>query len=123
MITGTKVPASFPAIRLVSIGRKPATRDARRLVLAAAACLAALGGQSAGYAAEREVLVLGQGVPISQLTPVPIYQVTMPWVRAIYDALVIWEDGKAVPSLAASWEVSDDFTVYTLKLQPGVTFH
>ena len=85
--------------------------------------LCAIASISLPAVAGAQGLVFGQGVPIDQLTPVPIYQVTMPWVRAIYDTLVVWEGGKAVPSLAQSWEVSSDNTVYTLKLHSGVTFH
>ncbi|MBD7919942.1 ABC transporter substrate-binding protein [Cellulomonas sp. Sa3CUA2] len=45
-----------------------------------------------------------------------------------YEGLVRYEPGnhdeaKIVPSLAESWEVSDDFTQYTFVLRQGVTFH
>jgi peptide/nickel transport system substrate-binding protein len=33
------------------------------------------------------------------------------------------EDGSIAPALAESWEVSEDGTVYTFRLQPDVTFH
>ena len=32
-------------------------------------------------------------------------------------------DGAVNPSLAATWDISDDGTVYTFALRPGVTFH
>lgn len=43
---------------------------------------------------------------------------------SIFDSLV-WlnDDGKLVPALAESWEVSADGTVYTFKLRKGVKFH
>src|SRR4028118_1796479 len=45
-------------------------------------------------------------------------------MASIYDRLVdIDENGKIVPMLAESYEVSDDGTVYTFKLRQGVQFH
>lgn len=42
----------------------------------------------------------------------------------IYDSLVMYDiDGKVIPLLAESWEVSDDNKVYTFKLKEGVKFH
>ncbi len=41
----------------------------------------------------------------------------------LYEGLVKLEDGAPVPSLAASWSVSDDGLHYTFKLRPGVVFH
>ena len=42
----------------------------------------------------------------------------------VYDTLVRFDsDLQIVPSLAESWEVSDDGLIWTFKLRPGVTFH
>lgn len=42
----------------------------------------------------------------------------------LYNSLVwVDHDGKVVPDLAESWEVSDDGSEYTFKLREGVTFH
>ncbi|MEX2534490.1 MAG: ABC transporter substrate-binding protein [Trueperaceae bacterium] len=42
----------------------------------------------------------------------------------IYNGLLkMTESGEAVPDLAESWEISEDGTVYTFQLRPGVVFH
>ena len=42
----------------------------------------------------------------------------------LYEGLTRFaQDGSIVPSLARSWEVSEDGTVYTFMLEEGVTFH
>jgi peptide/nickel transport system substrate-binding protein len=44
--------------------------------------------------------------------------------KHIYDSLVFWgPDQEFYPSLAESWEISDDFTSYTFTLRDDVTFH
>ena len=44
--------------------------------------------------------------------------------RAVFDTLTAWnEDGEAVPYLAESLTPNDDFTQWTVKLRPGITFH
>ena len=45
-------------------------------------------------------------------------------IRSIYDSLtIVTDDGKVVPYLAESVEPNDDFTVWTIKVRSGVTFH
>lgn len=45
-------------------------------------------------------------------------------MASLYDKLVdIDENGKIVPMLARSWDVSDDGKTYTFKLRDGVKFH
>lgn len=45
-------------------------------------------------------------------------------LNSVYDTLVFLNpDGKFVPGLAESWEVSDDMTGYTFKLRKDVKFH
>ena len=41
----------------------------------------------------------------------------------VYEKLVRLEEGKAVPELAESWELSPDGRRLTFRLRPGVTFH
>lgn len=44
--------------------------------------------------------------------------------RQMYDGLVEFgKDAQPVPSLAKSWQISDDKLFYTFKLQPNVRFH
>lgn len=43
---------------------------------------------------------------------------------AIHDTLFeIASDGRVVPSLAESWDISDDVKTWVVKLKPGITFH
>jgi dipeptide transport system substrate-binding protein len=45
--------------------------------------------------------------------------------RPIFNNLVEFENGttKLMPALAQSWTISEDGTIYTFKLRPGVKFH
>ena len=45
-------------------------------------------------------------------------------MRAIFDPLTIQDDsGATQPFLLESFEANDDFTVWTLRMRPGITFH
>jgi peptide/nickel transport system substrate-binding protein len=95
-------------------------RVCRRLPLAAAVALAGLLGGGAAHAAGTAVLALG-GAPDS-LDP----NKTTTWeswvaFNQIYDTLLYLDrDGKVVPNVAKSWEVSPDGLTYTFHLHDGV---
>ena len=46
-------------------------------------------------------------------------------MRSIYNTMVIWTDDqqRIVPSIATSWEISDDMLEYTFEIRQGVKFH
>ncbi len=45
-------------------------------------------------------------------------------IRSIYDSLtIVTDEGKVVPYLAESVEPNADYTVWTIKVRSGVTFH
>lgn len=68
-------------------------------------------------------LILARPTAIQTLVPVPVNTLTMPWRRAVYDSLVVWQDGGPKPGLAASWSMSADNRTLKLKLQNNVKFH
>jgi nickel transport system substrate-binding protein len=55
--------------------------------------------------------------PDEQSTYGPLY-----WSANFYETLVNYDNGKFVPGLAESWDVSGDGTIYTFKLRQGVKF-
>jgi peptide/nickel transport system substrate-binding protein len=76
--------------------------------------------------AARDSLVLGmtiepQGLDPTVAAPVAIGQVT--WQNVFEGLVAIDREGRIVPQLARSWEVSPDGLTYTFRLQEGVTFH
>jgi oligopeptide transport system substrate-binding protein len=80
------------------------------------------GGPDAGPG--RNVLHLSIGADPASLDPiqaVDVYRGQM--VVYLYDGLVRLENGKPVPNLAESWDVSEDGTVYTFHLRDDVFFH
>ncbi len=45
-------------------------------------------------------------------------------MRAVFDPLVVWdENGTAQPYLLESFEANEDYTIWTLKMRPGIEFH
>ncbi|WP_250994250.1 ABC transporter substrate-binding protein [Agrobacterium vitis] len=77
-------------------------------------------------AAAQRTLTLGMNIEPTGLdptvaAPVAIGQVT--WQNIFEGLVAIDRDGKIVPQLAKSWEISPDGLTYTFKLQEGVTFH
>ncbi|MHA7879299.1 MAG: ABC transporter substrate-binding protein [Saccharospirillum sp.] len=72
------------------------------------------------------VLVVGQIAEPQSLDPHAVTAVNDFRILVnIYDGLVRYEDGtlNVEPSLAESWEISDDGLHYTFDLREGVTFH
>ncbi len=101
-------------------------RSQRHLAFLAAALMFAAcgGGGPNGAGPGRNVLHLYFGTDPASLDPiqaVDVYRGQM--VVYLYDGLVRLEDGKPVPNLAESWDVSDDGTVYTFHLRDDVRFH
>lgn len=70
----------------------------------------------------KDVFVVGQSTPISNLNPNGWSAANQVWRRAIFDTLVIL-DPDPQPGLASAWKVSADGKVYTFTLQPGVKYH
>ncbi|TCQ10512.1 peptide/nickel transport system substrate-binding protein [Rhizobium sp. PP-F2F-G36] len=97
-----------------------------RAILSGAALSTALLFSSHGAFAAKTSLVLGmtiepQGLDPTVAAPVAIGQVT--WQNVFEGLVAIDREGKVVPQLARSWEISPDGLTYTFKLQEGVTFH
>jgi peptide/nickel transport system substrate-binding protein len=94
-------------------------RNRKYLGIASAAFLAAL--VAGGAAAEAAgVLTIGRREDGTTFDPIKTSQNVDYWVFSnVYDVLIrVSKDGtKLVPGLAESWTVSDDGTVYTLKLR------
>ena len=72
------------------------------------------------------VLVIGQIAEPKSLDPHAVTAVNdFRILMNVYDGLTRYKDGtlEPEPSLAESWEISDDGTTYTFKLREGVSFH
>ncbi|MCP4381389.1 MAG: ABC transporter substrate-binding protein [Hyphomicrobiales bacterium] len=72
------------------------------------------------------VLVVGQIAEPKSLDPHAVTAVNdFRILMNVYDGLVRYKDGtlEVEPSLAESWTISDDGTVYTFKLRDGIMFH
>lgn len=78
-----------------------------------------------GIALGQSTVVVGTGEARWNLDPQRHTSVAQ-WseLRNVFDPLVSWSsDMELVPSLATSWEVSDDGREWTLQLREGVHFH
>lgn len=93
------------------------------MLLGAFAMACQLGGTRPATAAGGPSFAMGVSTPVNQLVPHPVFQGTMPWIHTMFDALVVWRDGRPMPQLAQSWEMSPDNRTLTVHLRPGVTFH
>ncbi len=116
------------------------------LVLVAGACGSG-GGSSSGGESSADTVAIGQ-TDLEPDTAEPQYggsvvygieaDTSNPWepqkvlcapscseiLRAVYDPIAeIGEDGSVQPVLAESIEHNDDFTVWTVKVREGITFH
>lgn len=89
--------------------------------------LAGWGGNAAVNAQEEEsgervlnIATIGETTTLS-----PLYMIAdnRPTQKLLFEGLVKYVDGEAVPVLAESWELSEDGTQLTFYLRQGVTFH
>ena len=98
-----------------------------RRVLAAMAAACALAIAPAAFAqTPPNVIVVGQIAEPQSLDPHAVTAVNDFRILVnVYDGLVRFADGslEVEPSLAESWEISEDGLAYTFKLREGVTFH
>ena len=77
-------------------------------------------------ATPKNVLVVAQIAEPKSMDPATVTAVNdFRILMNVYDGLVRYKDGKleVEPSLAESWEISDDGRVYTFQLRRGVKFH
>ncbi len=97
----------------------------RLLSLAVAAVWMALGSAALAQTPPN-VLVVGQIAEPKSLDPHAVTAVNDFRILVnLYDGLVRYKDGtlEVEPSLATSWNISDDGKTYTFKLRDGVKFH
>ena len=86
-----------------------------------------LGLSTAALAATpKDVLVVAQIAEPKSMDPATVTAVNdFRILMNVYDGLVRYKDGtlEVEPSLAESWDISDDGKVYTFQLRKGVKFH
>lgn len=99
----------------------------RRAMLAAGAATAlALSPLAASAQTPPDVLIVGQIAEPKSLDPAAVTAVNdFRILMNVYDGLVRYKDGtlEVEPSLATTWDISDDGTIYTFNLREDVTFH
>jgi peptide/nickel transport system substrate-binding protein len=107
--------------RSVTSRALPFLRPAAFLALAGLAFSSPLRAEAARTDVNIAMVVEPAGLDPTIAAPVAIGQVT--WQNIFEGLVAIDENGKIVPQLAKSWEVSADGLTYTFKLQGGVRFH
>lgn len=98
----------------------------KRLIAAALAACALAFAPTAWAQTPPNVVVVGQIAEPQSLDPhVVTASNDFRILVNVYDGLVRFADGtlEVEPSLAESWEISDDALTYTFQLRQGVTFH
>src|SRR5690348_14791068 len=106
-------------------GRNVMKTMVKALALAAAAALIAAGPAFAQKKGGALTVGLELDIPGFDPLKVGVYDTSQNIAAALLlETLVRLDDnGKASPSLAVSWEHSDDFKTWTFKLRPDVKFH
>ncbi|MFV1877851.1 ABC transporter substrate-binding protein [Nioella sp.] len=102
------------------------TMTRRALLAAVAASALAIGANPAAAQTPPGVLVVGQVAEPQALDPHAVTAVNdFRILMNVYDGLVRYASGtlEVEPSLATSWDISEDGTVYTFTLREGVSFH
>lgn len=97
----------------------------RKLLVAVIGAVSLLTASSAFSQTPPNVAVVGQIAEPKSLDPATVTAVNDFRILVnIYDGLTRYKDGtlEVEPSLAESWTISDDGTVYTFKLRSGVKF-
>ncbi|CAG0943885.1 Periplasmic dipeptide transport protein [Anaerolineae bacterium] len=79
-------------------------------------------GLTTAPAAKAQNLVIGMSISPRLLDPDDLASMSIPIYDMMYNKLVRWQDGKLVPDLAESWEVTNP-TTWRFRLRKGVKFH
>jgi len=93
----------------------------KAIIVACFVLLAMFGIAQLGFSQQQKVLVIAITNEPDATDLNPIRMITTYFVAITYPELVGWDkDGKVIPSLAESWEVSPDGLTYTFKLKDGL---
>ena len=89
------------------------------------ATLVSVASPTAAHAQSSGQLIVGETVEPTNLDPIMTPTISSwVWIRQVYNTLVRFDhDGNIVPSLAESWDISDDGTTFTFNLRQSVLFH